>query len=292
MTIFILRSGSAPVRSIVFMLIGSFLLTMNDAVLKLLTVSYPTGQLICIRGIFVLLILVFVTWRSGHVAKLSITSYSGQVGRASCLVIGTFCWIIGLNYLPLADAVAIAYCGPLFITILASPLLGEKIGWQRWSTVLIGFCGVLLITRPGSGAMQWAVLLPFVASFTGALRDIITRRISSHETSESMLFFSTAALAIAGFCTLPFRWVLPTLIDLGLLAFSAVFLAGAHYLMIECFRLGEAAFVAPFKYSGIVWAIVLGFLLWQDIPDAWMISGAIIVISGGIYMLRLEARRR
>lgn len=291
MTIFAVRSRSAPVRSIVFMIVGSFLLIVNDAVLKFLTANYPAGQLICIRAIFVLFILVFVTWRLGHIAKLSVTSYSGQVSRACCLVVGTFCWIIGLNYLPLADAVAIAYTGPLFVVLLASPLLGEKIGWQRWSTVLISFSGILLITRPGSGGVQWAVLLPFVASFSGALRDIITRRISSQETSESMLFFSTAALAIAGLCTLPFTWVLPTLIDLGLLAFSAVFLAGAHYLMIECFRLGEAAFVAPFKYSGIVWAILLGFLLWQDIPDVWMISGVIIVISGGVYVLRFEARR-
>jgi drug/metabolite transporter (DMT)-like permease len=210
--------------------------------------------------------------------------------RALCVVASSFLFVNGLIYLPLADAIAIAFTGPLFITALAPLMLGEQVGWRRWSAVLAGFAGVLFMVRPGSGAMQLAVLFPLAAACAGGLRDLISRRISQTETSSGVLLFTTLTVIAAGLVTLPFGWAGVRWNDLGVFAASGALVAGGQYLMIEAFRHGEAAMVAPFKYTTMVWAVLFGFILFGELPDGWTLFGTAFVVCAGLYIMHREAR--
>ena len=280
----------SPGRGITFTILGGALLTTNDAVLKWLTSDYPVGQLMFIRGLFVFLPVMLIVWRAGGFGLIRVNSFRDQSLRAGFAFIGGFCFITGISFLPLADALAITFAGPLFVTALAPPMLGETVGWRRWSAVLVGFAGVVVMLRPGAEAVQWAALFPLGASLAGALRDLTTRQMAGRETSVSIMCFSTAVIVLAGLCTWPFGWAPLVLEDLGLMALSGMLVGGAHFLLIERFQWAEAALLAPFKYTNMIWAILFGFVIWGDLPDAWTTIGAAIVIVGGLYIIRRESR--
>ncbi len=284
-----LLSSSAPFRGILYMLIGSALLTANDTVLKWLSGSYPVGQLMCLRGVFVYIPIAFFVWRAGGLDALRISNVKGQALRAGLVVCGTFLFVTGLFYLPIADAIAISFAGPLFVTALAPWLLGEQVGWRRWAAVFVGFMGVLVIIRPTGDAVQWAALFPICASFTGALRDILTRRLAFQDTAAATLTLTTSAVVLAGLSSVLFSdWQPVKTTDIGLFALGGVLIGTAHYVLIETFRYAEAALVTPFKYSSIIWAAGLGYIVWGDLPDRWTMLGVAILVMSGLYILRRE----
>lgn len=282
--------SSAPGRAILLMLIGGMLLTVNDALMKWLAGGFPVGELLFVRSVFSFVAIAVLVRFHGGLPSLRIKSPRVHLFRSLLVLAGTFMFVNGLRYLPLADAIAIVFAGPLFITALAPLVIGEAVGWRRWSAVVVGFIGVLIIVRPGTEAMQWAVIFPIGAAMTGAFRDLITRSASATEHSNAMLMTGTAASAIGGLCTLPFGWVPISLHDLGLMALSGFLMAIAHFMMIESFRYGEAGLVAPFKYSNMVYAVLLGFFIWGDLPDALTWTGTAILISSGVYILHRERR--
>ncbi|MCH7864310.1 MAG: DMT family transporter [Proteobacteria bacterium] len=200
-------TSAAPGRGIAYTILGGALLTTNDAVLKWLTGDYPVGQIMFVRGMFVFLPIALLVWRAGGIDAVRINSLRGQSLRAVFAFTSGFLFITGLSFLPLAEAIAITFAGPLFITALAPPLLGEHVGWRRWGAVLIGFAGVMVIIRPGAEAVQWAALFPLAASLSGAFRDLTTRRIAATETSVSIMWFTNAVVVTAGLSTWPFGWV-------------------------------------------------------------------------------------
>ena len=273
------------------MICAGALVNTNDSVVKLLTTGYPVGEILCVRGLFVLIPVAFLARHFGGREALRVRRPGGQLLRAMMQTGSAAFFIAGLGFLPLADNIAVTLSGPLFITALASPLLGERIGWRRWLAVGIGFAGIVLIFRPTGEAMRWAALLPLGAALTGAIRDIVTRRISPSESSISMLFYSTAFVTLAGLTTAPFGWQPLTGVDVGLMALSGLLLGGAQYLMIEAFRHAEAAVVAPFRYFQMVWGVLLGFVVFGEVPDRWLIAGAVLVVSSGLYILHRETRR-
>lgn len=285
-------ASSAPKKAIFAMVIGAAVLAANDAVLKWLTNDYHVGQIIFCRGIFVSLPLAVLICKAGGLKSLRSVNPTGHAVRATLVIVGTFLFVSGLAYLPLAEAIAIAFAGPLFITALAQPLLGESVGWRRWFAVLTGFIGILFIVQPGSAVVQWAVLLPLMASLAGALRDLLTRHLSSQENTVALLFYTTLGVILASLVTIPFIWVPVPFVDWGWFATSGILVGFAHFLMIETFRYGEATLVAPFKYSGVIWAGLLGYLIWGDIPDLIAVLGASIVTLSGIYILHREQIQR
>ncbi len=278
-----------PFRGIMFMIIGAALLTANDSLLKWLTSGYPIGQIIFQRGLFVLIPISILVWRAGSLSVLIMQNYREHLLRSSLMIVGTFLFVTGLRFLPIADAIAIAFAGPLFITVLATPMLGETVGWRRWLGVCIGFLGVLIICKPGGEVFQWASLFPLTASLAGAFRDILTRKMSVSETSESLLFYSTVAILLSGLGSFPFvEWHPVATGDWLLFLFTGILVGGAHFLMIEAFRNCEAALVAPFKYTSVIWAFVFGYLFFGDIPEITTLFGGFIVILSGIYILQRE----
>ena len=291
------RSGriEAPGRGIACMVIGSLLLSSNDAVVKWVSGEFQVGQILFSRGLTALiLITIILFWRRElHLFKIKYPMV--QLARAALMIASTYLFVNGLRYLPLAENIAIAFVGPIFVTALAPALLQEQIGWRRWTAVLIGFAGVLVMLRPGtdwgSGGLNWAALLPAGAALCGAFRDILTRRISHGEASSTTLFYSTLGVALAGAATAPFGWITPGLGDMALFALAGILLCLAHYLHIETFRFAEAALVAPFKYSALLWALAVGFLVWGDVPDGWTLLGTVLLIGSGLYIFHREGRQ-
>lgn len=286
-------SGSiSPAKGIACAICGGALLTLNDGVMKWLTGSYPTGEILFVRGVFAFIPILILAHSAGGMRALRIRSLRAQSARAACLVASAFLYVTALFYLPLADVVAVTFMVPIIITALAPPILGERVGWRRWTAVTVGFLGVLVMVRPTGAALQIAILLPLASATASAFRDIITRRISANESSTATLAFTTGAVTLAGLLTLPFGWVLPTWQDIGLLAIGGIMFGGAHFLYIESFRLAEAVLVAPFRYFNMLWAIGFGFVVWGDLPDTWVVGGSALIIGAGLYVMRREAQQR
>ena len=270
------------------MVVGMALLTLNNAFLKTLTGDYPPGQLIALRAAFVFIPIALIAWRSDGLESLKINNIRGQSIRAGFLVATQFLMVTSLGLLPLADVTALSFSGPLVITALAGPMLGEQVGWRRWAAVVVGFSGVLIMVRPDPEIFRIAALLPILAASSGALRDLVTRRISTGESSIAILCFSTSAVLLAGLVSMLFDHVPLNMADLPLLAVAGCLQGAAHFILIEAFRHGEAAVIAPFKYTALPWAAVFGFLLFGQIPDIWIITGAMPVICAGLYIVHRE----
>lgn len=279
-------------KGIVCMVAGGALITLSDAIMKVFAGRLPPGEILFIRNSFTLLVIALVALKIGSLLLLRPKNIRGQAARAAFLVGSAFLFVTGIEHTPLANAIAITFTGPLIVTALAVPMLGEQVGWRRWLAVAVGFVGVVVVIRPGTDAFTWGSVLILLGSAGGAMRDIITRRLCATETSLSILLISSAALALAGLATAPFGWKPVSLSDVGLLAVSGVLVASSHYLMIESFRLAEAAVVVPFKYANVVWAVLFGYLFWQHIPDKWTFVGVAILVASGLYILERESRLR
>lgn len=281
---------TSPLRGILLLMAGSAVLVLSDAITKLLAARYPVGQIICIRAVFTLIPILLLAWHAGGLQTLRIRNVRMQIVRAACAVASSALFIAGLIYLPLADCTAIAFSGPLFVTALATPILGEQVGWRRWSAVAIGFAGVLIMLQPSGDSFHWAALLPLLGAMAGSVRDIVTRKVRLSASPLAVLAFTMAAMALAGLWTLPFGWEPVTGNDLLLLATSGILLGGAQYLVIHAFYLAEASVIVPYKYMSLIWAALLGYAMWGDVPDRWLVVGAALVVGSGLYIMHRESR--
>ena len=285
-------------RGIACMVAGCALVTFNDGILKWLTTDYPVGQIMFVRSVFVFPAILLLAVNEGGLARLRVHNPKGQAVRAAIVVTGMFLFVTAISLMPIADALAIAFASPLVATALAVPMLGERVGWRRWSAVAVGLAGVAVALKPGTGTMAAVALLPLAAAFTGALRDIVTRRLSVSDSSSSILMVTTAAVMVAGLASalagpLGFpglAWRAMPAVHITMLAAAGLLLAGAQYLMIEAVRLAEVGLVSPFKYTSMVWAVLLGYLVYGTVPDIWVATGSLLVVASGLYVVRREAR--
>ena len=277
---------------IAYMVAGSALVTLNDAMAKWLVATYPVGQILCIRGAFFFVPVLYFVWRAGGMKTLRVHSVSGQIGRAILFIIASAFFVSAVGLMPLPTVVALTFTAPLFVTALAPTVLGEAVGWRRWMAVIVGFGGVLIIVRPFEESWTWVALLPVIGALCGAVRDMLTRRITAKETSVSILFYGALAVVLLGLCSLPFGWRWVSGFDLLLFAVQGLVVGIAHYLMIESFRMAEAALVVPFKYTGFIWAVIYGAAIWGDYPDQWTVLGALVILASGLYILHRELLRR
>jgi drug/metabolite transporter (DMT)-like permease len=228
--------------------------------------------------------IVWIVWHTGGLVTLKVSSASDQCLRALLAAGSTVLVVTSLSVLPLAEVISLLFIAPLFVTALAKPLLRETVGWRRWAAVFVGFVGVLVMLRPGEDAFQVAALLPIAAAFLGALRDIVTRRISATEHTTAIATWSTLALAGTGFATLPFGWQPLDATDVGIAALAGLLFGAGHYLIIEGYKYAEAAVVSPYRYTDLLWAAIFGFILWGELPSLWLLAGAPLIIGSGVYM--------
>ena len=281
----------APGVGIACSLGGSFLIVANDAAIKAVSVTLPVGEIIALRGLVVSALVILYLWLTGQFDVLRVQHPRGQAGRALMMVCSSFLFIAALRAMPLADATAQMFVAPLILTAMAPIFLGERVGWHRATAVVVGFIGMIVILRPGADGVYWIALLPVAAAACSATRDLITRRISAGDSPLATLFYTTFAVAAAGLVTLPFDWQTPTAREVAILGAAAGLQLCAHFLMIVMYRFVQVSAVAPFKYSALVWAVILGMVLFGDVPDGWTIGGALLIIAGGLYVIHRERRR-
>lgn len=283
-----MSASSAP--GILAMTAGAGLLVLNDAVSKYLMEHYPIGQVMCLRQAAAFVFVLPYVWATAGFRVLSVVNYRGQALRASLFAGGMVFVSLSLHLLPLTFVTTVLFSSPLWVALLSAPVLGERVRAYQWVAIAAGFAGVLLIVRPGGSDLGWIVALPVVCAFFNGLRDTVTRFVSRTDSSLSMLFWSGVLVLVTSALTAAFGWERPDLHGVAWFLVAGFCNAGAHFLIIEAFRLGNAAVVAPFRYSGLLWAMLIGFLVWGDVPDAAMLTGAAIVVAAGIYMLRKAPR--
>jgi drug/metabolite transporter (DMT)-like permease len=276
------------------MIVGGLLLTIQDGISKWLTADFHPGEIMFYRGLFTFVpIAIIIAVRSGGIRQLASRNPKGTAVRAA-LGAGTSVFVvISFIYLPLADALAIIFVSPIMLTAMSSPMLGERVGWRRWLAVFVGFAGLLLMVRPSGEGIPYFYFFPLFTALLSALRDVATRRLRNDDSSVSILFYSMVAGVLVGAVTMPVfgaHWPSPA--QWGLLAVAGIMNSLSHLLTIQALLLAPGGTMAPFRYLSLVWAAVIGFVIWGDVPDAWKLSGAALVVGAGLFILHRELRRR
>ncbi len=270
---------------------GVFCLACGDALAKALGAHYSTVEIVFYR-MLVSLPLIAVIGITADGLRVLHTRHPWAHLLRGCLATGAaYLFIASLVLLPLAEATAIAFASPLFVTVLSVPLLGERVGWQRWGAVVVGFLGVLAIVRPGTGGLQLATTLPLGSALLYALLMLSARRMRSENIWTTMGYMTLVPLLVSAIL-IPWFWRAPVLAHLPAFFALGVVATMAWTFITLGFRLGSAAVVAPFDYTGLVWATLLGWLFWSEIPGPWAFIGALAIMASGIFLAYQETRPR
>jgi len=277
---------------ILFLLATVFFIAVMDMFVKLLTQSYPMPVALWGRYTFHFALLLPLLVTVGPRRLLSTRRPVLQVMRSLALFVTTALLFLALHRLQLAEVTAIMFTSPLIATALSVPLLGERVGFRRWTGVLVGFAAVLIIVRPGTGVIGWAALLPLGAAACYALYQISTRILSRSDETLTTLFYTALIGTLATNLIVPFYWQTPAATDWGLLVLVGALGAVAHLLFIKAYSLAPPAVLGPFVYTQLIWATTLGLIVFSDFPDAWTIVGAVIITASGLYIWHREHRIR
>ncbi|CAO3430180.1 DMT family transporter [Azospirillum doebereinerae] len=271
------------------------LFAVMDTLIKFLSAGHPVTQLMFVRSLVALLLVGGFVLARGGVAPLRTRRPWGHVWRAFAGLVSMGCFFYAFKHLPLADVYVLSFAGPLFITALSAPLLGESVGWRRWAAVLFGFGGVVVMAQPSSGMPLVPVLAGLCAALFYALAALAVRGLSRTETSASIVvYLLLTTTAVSGALAVPV-WVPPSAMELGLMATVGALGAGAQVLLTQAFRRAPPSVVAPFEYSGMVWASLFGWMVFGDLPTVPVMVGAMVIIGSGLYILHREtlaSRRR
>lgn len=286
------HSENRAAAGILFFVTGNLLTAIVDAVAKLMTRDVHALQITW--GYF----LTMAVLVGGYALAAGIpradfmdTKRIGlHLARSALLVITISALFIGLTHIPLADAAAIMFSAPLFITALSAPVLGERVGIHRWSAVVVGMAGVMIIVRPG-GTMQWPVLMPLAAALSFAAFQILTRRLMATEAPLVALFHIGAGGCLWSSLVVIFVWSPLTWQQAGMFAGIGVLGVFAHLCIIMAFQAAQASFLAPFNYMKLIWVTILGYMMFGDFPANHVLIGSGIIIATGLYVLWRERRR-
>ncbi len=276
---------------IAYMLASVLALAVLNVLVKLLSARYPVIEIAFFRSLFALGPALLAVSTSGGLASLRTLRLGSHISRATIGLAAMLLMFWSYHLLPLADAVAIGFSAPLFLTALSVPLLGEKVGPWRWGAVLAGFAGVLVMVKPGATALDLGAVVALGAAVGYALAVITVRQLGRTEHPNTIVFYFTLNTGALSALALPWFWTPPTLADLGLMALTGLLGGAVQYCGTHAYTLGPAAVIGPFNYSAILWATLFGWLIWGDLPDRWVILGAAVVIASGLFIVLRETRR-
>jgi drug/metabolite transporter (DMT)-like permease len=297
------RTGAPAgvLRGIFLMVLSVLLFSSMDAMIKWATRDYPTGQIVFFRNFLAFVPVLLFLWRGGGALTLRTRRLGGHLIRGVVGVASMFFFFLAFGLLPLADTIALGMSGPIFLTALSVPLLGERVGIRRWSAVLAGFVGVLIMVRPGSGVFELEALTAIAGAFFYALAMVSIRRLSRTEPAAAIVFYFTLFAMAAGLASWPLAAALPDwigpwawpdaagwtiLIGIGLIGGTA------QLTLTYAFKLAPVAVIAPFEYGALVFGVLFGLLIWQEKPDRYILFGAALVIASGLYILYRETKLR
>lgn len=297
-----------PFKAIAILCLGIALFSTQDVAIKWLSEGYPVHQIVFVRSIVGLVPILLIAQFDGGLASLRPRRPWLHLFRALLAFASYTTYYLALAALELADAVALFFSTPLFVTLLSVLLLKEAVGLRRWFAVVAGFLGVLVMMRPGSAVFEPAALFALAAALTYALSIPITRRLGASVNAASMAFSMSltylAASVLIGLLwgdgsaagsshpsmEFLFRaWRVPSGPDLAIMVYCGVIAGCGFYCLSQAYRLGPSSVVAPFEYSALPWAVVWGFLVWGDLPDGPGLVGILLVVGSGLYVLHREA---
>jgi len=265
--------------------------TSNDAIIKLLSADVPVGQILFLRSLMIVLAIAFLLRRPGARPPLRAMLDRRNLGRGVFEVAITFCFLHAIAQLPLATATTLIFAAPIFLTLLARLILKEGVGPYRWSAVLAGFLGVVIIVGPRPEGFTWVLLLPLLAALGTAGRDILTRSIPPALPARAITLASSSIVCLAGLATWPLGWARLAAVDLVLIAVCAGLIGLAMTLLITALRLGEMSFLAPVRYVSILLAVAYGWMIWGEVPGWHVALGALIIVASSLVIVHREQRR-
>jgi len=279
-------------RGAIFMAICMAGFVLNDAMIKLVTQDIGLFQAIFLRGILAsLLIGAFAWWRRQLFYRVSRGDGAMLALRIIGELGGTVCYLTALMHIPIANATAILQALPLAVTLGAAVFLKEPVGWKRYTAIAVGFAGVMIIVRPGAEGFDAYALLAVVSVGFVTLRDLATRRLSGPVPSLFVAFLTAVSILLLGAVMLPFTdWTPVETSHLTIIAVGASALFFGYVFSVSSMRVGEVAFVAPFRYTILIWAILLGIVIFGHIPDGWTLVGASIIVATGVFTFYRERR--
>lgn len=279
-------------RGALYMSIAMAAFTVNDSCMKLVTAELPLYQAIVLRGALTTLALLVIGWRMGTIRLRLPAADLRRIGwRTLGEVTGTVTFLSALKHMPLANLSAILQALPLAVTLAAAMILREPVGWRRMLAIIIGFVGVLIIVRPGTAGFDVWALVGLASVGCVVLRDLATRGLSRDVPSVTVAIYAAVSVALTGLVLVPFSgWEAVSLRIAALIVAAAGFLIMGYLAVVMAMRVGEISLVAPFRYTALIFAIVLGWAVFGQLPDGWTLIGAAIVIATGIYTFYRERR--
>ena len=299
-----------PLRAVGFLVAGISIFAFQDVIIKWLSGDYPVHQILFVRSLTSLGPLWLIVHLNGGWEALRTRRLGLHLLRACVAFAAYTSFYLAVAAMPLADATALFFSAPLFVTALSVPILGERVGLRRWLAVVAGFLGVIVMLRPGAGVFEPAGLFAVACALLYTLVIMMTRRLGRTDSGASMavyvalfyvpasalagLLLSDGALAADGHASVQFlfrEWSWPSWGDLGLMAVTGLIAGFAFYFLSQAYRLAEASAIAPFEYVALPWAVVFGYLFWDEVPGAHSLAGMALVIGSGIYVLHREAVR-
>ena len=288
----VVTTADQPGRGILFMLSAVACFVVMDALIKWLSVKFPTFQVVFFRSLFALLPIALLVIQQGGMARLR-TGRPWMHALRCVIGLGSMvCFFHAFRTMPLADVIAIGFAAPLFVTALSVPLLKEKVGIRRWSAVIVGFVGVLVMVRPGADVLEVGAGVAILGTVLYSVAMILMRDLGKTDTTAAITFYFTMSGTLVAGAVVPFVWVQPEGTDWLLLILVGLVGGVAQLLMTQAFRLTPVAVVAPFDYSAMLWGSVLGYVIWGEVPDALVWTGAAIVAASGLYIVHRETRLR
>ena len=282
--------GSLTTKGVLYFLSSISLIALVDTTCKFYTDELHAVVLVWgyFVGITVFVMGYYVT--RGQMVLLKTEQPVIQIIRPGFLVLSISGLFLGLTYLPMAEATAIGFTGPLFIVALSVPMLGERVGWHRWLAVVAGLAGVLVIVRPDGTVWHWSAATTLLGAICFAIFQILTRRLAGQEKHQTTLIYTSLAGTFWVSLLAPFFWTPPSADHALMFLIIGAMGAAAHLCIIKAFAHAQASLLAPFNYSKLVWVIILGYLVFGDVPGLDTIVGSAIIVSSGLYVLYREGR--
>lgn len=281
-----------PIIGIVLVIIATVFSAMSDAAAKMLSADLPGVEVIWLRYVCFLAIVV-TSIGLARTKRVFVTEQPKlQIWRGLLVIVSSVLFVTGLRYLSISVATTTFYISPIFVTALSILFLGEEVGRRRWIATVVGLCGVILVVRPGTSAFTLAALLPICSAVFWAGALIVTRKISGLEQAQTTLLYTALVGLVVLTALLPFNWVAPSLPNVALGAFIGVAATSGQWLIIFAYRYADASVLAPFSYVQIIWASMIGFVVFGEVSDVWSYVGAAIIMASGVYTAHRERIRR
>jgi len=282
-------TATENLRGIMLMLVARIMFAASDTFTKLATEHVPATEVVLLRNLLALPIVIVMAWQLGGLKHLGAIRDRVVLARSVLEGIGLVAFVIALPHVTLGQSTVILLTVPIILVALSAIVFKEDVGWRRWSAIVVGFIGVFMVAGPLGGTPNAYLLLTQITALTWAVRDLITSRIVGHIPSVTISLF---ALIVGGMVAVPGAaletWHGFDVREAYYLAGAGVFVAAANLLYISALRTGAISVVAPFRYTAAIWGVLLGFLVWGDVPDLLGFVGTFFIIGSGLYTFYRE----